>query len=107
MIWEEEDDGDDDLLAEALDRAELQWGGGDNDLLAEALDQAELQWGGGARDAIQFEFIPYTDRLARRFGVDRRVYTTRLSQSIDVTANRGNIARRIEMGCVVPCCDKC
>ena len=28
MIWEEEDDGDDDILAEALDRVELQLGGG-------------------------------------------------------------------------------
>ena len=99
MIWEEEDDGDDDLLVEALDRAESQWGGGDDDdLLVEALDRAELQWGGGARDTIQFELIPYTDRRARRFGVHRRVYTTRLAQSIDATANRGNIARRIENG---------
>ena len=99
MIWEEEDDGDDDLLVEALDRAESQWGGGDDDdLLVEALDWAELQWGGGARDAIQFELLPYTDRRARRFGVHRRVYTTRLAQSIDATANRGNIARRIENG---------
>ena len=99
MMWEEEDDGDDDLLVEALDRAEFQRGGGDDDdLLVEALDRAELQWGGGARDAIQFELIPYTDRRARRFGVHRRVYTTRLAQSIDATANRGNIARRIENG---------
>ena len=86
MMWEEEDDGDDDLLVEALDREESQWDGGDDDdLLVEALDRAELQWGGGARDAIQFELIPYTDRRARRFGVHRRVYTTRLAQSIDAT----------------------
>ena len=98
MIWEEEDDGDDELLAEAFDRAELQWGGGDDELLVEALDRTELQLGGGASDAIQFELIPYTDRRARRFGVHRRVYTTCQSQSIDATANRGNIARRIENG---------
>ena len=83
MIWEEEDDGDDDLLVEALDRAERQLGGG----------------GGGAEDAIQFELILYTDRRARRFGVHRRVYTTRLAQSIDATTtNRGNIAQRMENG---------
>ena len=98
MIWEEEDDGDDEVLAEALDQVKLQLGGGDDEVLAEALDRAELQLGGGASDAIQFEMIPYTDRRARRFGVHRRVYTTRLSQSIDATANRGNIARRIENG---------
>ena len=40
MIWEEDDD----------------------EVLAEALDRAELQLGGGASDAIQFELIPYTDR---------------------------------------------
>ena len=76
----------------------MQWGGGDDDLLVEALDRAELQWRGGARDAIQFDLIPYTDRRARRFGVHRCVYTTRLAQSIDATANRGNIAQRIENG---------
>lgn len=41
MTWEEEDDGDYDVLAEALDRVEVQLGGG-----------------GGARDAIDFELIP-------------------------------------------------
>ena len=79
MIWEEEDDGDDEVLAEAL-------------------DQAELQLGGGASDAIDFEFIPYTDRRARRFGVHRRVFTTRLSQTTNTATNRGNIAQRIENG---------
>ena len=58
MIWEEEDDGDDELLSEALDQAELQFGGG---------------------DAIDFQFIPYTDRRTLRFGVYRRVFTSRLS----------------------------
>lgn len=53
MIWEEEGDGDDGLLSEVL--AELQFGGG------------------GTRDAIDFEFIPYTYRRARRFGLHRRV----------------------------------
>ena len=79
MIWEEKDDGDDEVLAEAL-------------------DQAELQLGGGASDAINFEFIPYTHRRARRFGVHRRVFTTRLSQTTNTSANRRNIAQRIENG---------
>ena len=83
MIWEEEEDGDDEILAEALDRLELQLGGGG---------------GGGAREAIDFELIPYTDRRARRFGVHRRVYTTRLSQPLNATVNRGNIAQRLENG---------
>ena len=79
MIWEE-DDGDDEVLAEALDRA-------------------ELQLGGGTSDAINFELIPYTDRRARRFDVHRRVFTTRLSQSSHaVGSNRGNIAHRLENG---------
>ena len=41
MIWEEKDDGDDERLSEALDQAELQFGGG---------------------EAFDFQFIPYTDR---------------------------------------------
>ena len=72
MIWEEDD--------------------GDGEVLVEALDRVELQLGGGASDAINFEFIPYSDHGARHVGVHRRVFTTRLSQSFDATANRGNIA---------------
>ena len=62
------------------------------------MDQAELQLGGGASDGINFEFIPYTDRCARRFGVLRRVFTTCLSQTTNTRANRRNIAQRIENG---------
>ena len=42
--------------------------------------------------------IPYTDRRARRFGVHRRVYTTRVSQPLNATTHRGNIAQRLENG---------
>ena len=82
MICEEEENGDDDILAEALDRVELQLGRG----------------GGGAREAIDFELIPYTDCRACRFRVHRRVYTTRVSQPLNATVNRGNIAQRLENG---------
>ena len=58
MIWEEEENGDDELLSEALDQAELRFGGG---------------------EVIDFQFIPYTDRRTLRFGVYRRVFTSRLS----------------------------
>ena len=84
MNWfEEEEDGQDQVLAEALDETELQLGGGVR------------------RNAINFDFIPYTDRRARRFGVHRRVFTTRISQvpqSAAVADNGGNIAQRLEDG---------
>ena len=83
MNWFEEEDGQDQVLAEALDQVELQLGGGTE------------------RNGINFDFIPYTDRRARRFGVHRRVFTTRISQvppSTAVADNGGNIAQMLEDG---------
>ena len=84
MNWFEEEDGQDQVLVEAL-------------------DQTELQLGGGARrNAIDFDFVPYTDRRARRFGVHRRMLMTRISQvppsAAAVADNGGNIAQMLEDG---------
>lgn len=46
-------------------------------VLNHAMDEAEDE----GMHAFRFEMLPYTDRRLRKFGVHRRVFTTRLQQS--------------------------
>lgn len=42
----------------------------------QTMDELRAQSGG----SFEFQLIPHTDRRARKFGVHRRVFTTRLTQ---------------------------
>ena len=94
----EEDDYDDALCNEAMDEYEtLCLNQSDDDGCNEALNNFEStddQEGGSLKNqaaskssgrSFEFELFPHTDRRARKFGVHRRVFTTRLNPFGDLS----------------------
>ena len=96
----EEDDYDDALCNEAMDEYEtlcLNQSDDDDDGCNEALNNFEStdgQEGGSLENqtaskpsgrSFEFELFPHTDRRARKFGVHRRVFTTRLNPFVDLS----------------------